>query len=193
MAIGILAFQGDVIEHVRTMQMLDCETKEVRSIHDLGAVDALIIPGGESTVIAKFMDQTGLHDRIIERCRCDNFPVYGTCAGAILLSANVRGEKCFQPMKMIDIDIERNAYGNQTESFEADLTVTINGGKETVHGIFIRSPKIVRVGRSVEVLASHQGSPVLVRDGKIFASTFHPELAHGKSPIHHLFLKYILS
>lgn len=180
MKVGVLAFQGDVLEHMRALATLGAEAREVRSVSELENVEALIIPGGESTVIGKFLEETGLRERIIERHRKENFPIYGTCAGAILLAKEVFSdgvlETRFHPLGLMDISIERNAYGRQSDSFEGEGM------------IFIRAPQIKRVGSSVEVLREMQGLPIAVQEGTILASTFHPELSLTPSVFHRLFL-----
>lgn len=193
MAIGVLAFQGDVIEHIRALEALNVGAMEVRSPEELAKVDALIIPGGESTVIGKFLLETGLRGRIIERHRAEQFPIYGTCAGAILLAQDVLSngmpETRVHPLRLMDITIERNAYGRQTESFEAKISLRLNEETKECQAVFIRAPKIVGVGKSVEILARHDGFPVLCRQGTLLVSVFHPELVDFLSPLHRHFLE----
>ena len=183
MTIGVLAFQGDVREHMDALEVLDATPQEVRSISDLESVQGLIIPGGESTVIGKFLEETGLRERIIERHRKEDFPIYGTCAGAILLAKEVFSdgvpESRFRPLGLMDISVERNAYGRQAESFESE------------GAIFVRAPEIRRVGSGIEVLAEHGGLPIAVREGNLLASTFHPELKNAPSLLHRLFLALV--
>jgi 5'-phosphate synthase pdxT subunit len=187
MKIGVLAFQGDVIEHLQALKILGVETLEVRSVAELDHVDGLIIPGGESTVISKFLAETGVGDRIIKKHQNEKLPIYGTCAGAILLTKEIKDAGDVQSLGLMDITVERNAYGRQTESFEADIEV----GGESVHGIFIRAPKIISTGNSVIVLASYEGSPVVCEEGKLLISTFHPELSDKPSALHRRFLEML--
>jgi len=182
MTIGILAFQGDVIEHRRALDALDMNNQEVRSPEELTQTDALIIPGGESTVLAMFLRKTGLDTAIILRHRAEKFPIFGTCAGAILLS----------DLGLIDVDIERNAYGSQADSFEATIPLTLDGQEESLTGLFIRAPKVTRVGKGVEVLGRYKGEPVVYRQGLVLAATFHPELGEGKSVLHECFVELCL-
>lgn len=160
--VGVLALQGAFIEHIKVLKNLKIKTIEVRNQTEINSVDALIIPGGESSVINQLLD-----------FNLPKIPIFGTCAGCIILSQ----------LGLIDIKIERNAYGSQLDSFEADL----NNG---FHGVFIRAPKITSIGKNVEVLAKHNDEPVLVRQGKYLAATFHPELTNDTS-IHELFLNMI--
>lgn len=209
MVVGVLAFQGDFAEHIAVLHVLRVPTVEVRTIDDMAKIDALIIPGGESTVIAKFLDATGVGKEIMRRAlspdpspvpgegrvplhpegggvRGGGLSVFGTCAGAIVLARKVNGKNAPRTLGLIDITIDRNAYGSQVDSFETDLKVV--GIQKSVPVAFIRAPKISRVGKTVEVLARHEGDPVLVREGNIFVSTFHPE-ARGDTRIHALFLR----
>lgn len=181
--IGILALQGAFIEHETVLESLGVQTKEVRTCEDLDAVDALIIPGGESTVMSKLMKQNGLDTAIIKRSR-KGMPLYGVCAGAILL-AKQSEENSVNPLGLMDITVKRNAYGSQIDSFEADVTCKELG---VLHGIFIRAPLITRVGSNVEVLGKHDDEIVLARQKNILISTFHPELS-GTTKVHELFVK----
>jgi pyridoxal 5'-phosphate synthase pdxT subunit len=181
MKIGVLAFHGDFAEHLQVLADLGTPAIEVRGLEDLKSVDKLIIPGGESTVMAKFLESSGVGAEIKRR----KMPVYGTCAGAIVLSKRATGKNSPKTLGLIDIDVERNAYGTQVDSFEAVLTV--KGIKTPVDVSFIRAPVITRVGKDVEVLATYQGKPVLVRQGNILAGTFHPEV-RGQTKIHEMFV-----
>lgn len=192
MHIGVLAFQGDVIEHLRALRVLGAEAREIRSVAELDQVAGLIIPGGESTVIGKFLEETGLHDRIIELHRGERFPIYGTCAGAILLAKEVlsggKPDPRVHPLGLMDITVERNAYGRQTESFEETVHLMLDGKTHDVCAMFIRAPRMVRVGEGVEVIAHHAGFPVACRQGSLLVSAFHPELAETASVLHRVFL-----
>ena len=195
MKVGVLAFQGDVLEHMRVLQALEVEPKEVRSLSDFATVQGLIIPGGESTVISQFLDETGLHQKIMERSEKEQFPIYGTCAGAILLAKEVLSdgalEKRVHPLDLMDTTIERNAYGRQTESFEDTVMLEIEGKSLSSKAVFIRAPQVKRTGPTVRVLAKHRGYPVLLLQGSLLASTFHPELTGGISVVHQFFLSII--
>ena len=171
--IGVLALQGDVIEHVKMLRRLGVEAIEVRTPEDLAKVDALIIPGGESTTIGKLAVEYGLDEAIPARVR-GGMPVYGTCAGMIALSKQASGGE--PPLlRLMNITVRRNAYGRQVDSFETDLEIPAIGGRP-VHAVFIRAPEIDAVGPDVQVLASLNGRPVLARQGNMLVSAFHPEL-----------------
>ena len=188
MIVGVLAFQGDFAEHIAVLQLLRVPSIEVRTIEDLMKVGALIIPGGESTVIAKFLESTGVGREICRRVADTVHPlvVYGTCAGAIVLSKKVTGKNAPRSLRLLDITVDRNAYGTQMDSFETEIGV--KGIREKIPVSFIRAPKITRVGKEVEILSAHNEEPVFVRQGNIFASTFHSEM-RGSTTIHQLFLQ----
>ena len=164
--IGVLALQGGFAEHLEILKLLGIPACEVRTKEDLARIDGLIIPGGESTVMGKFIDEYDLRSVICACAQNPEFIIYGTCAGLILLAKEVLNLKA-QPLGLLDISVERNAYGRQLDSFITSL------------GAFIRAPKITRVGEGVEVIETHEGSPVLVRQNNIWASTFHPELVNN--------------
>ena len=195
MTVGVLAFQGDVREHLYVLKTLGADTREIRSLEEFDQVDALIIPGGESTVIGKFLVESGLRESIIDRYTREQFPIYGTCAGAILLAKDVHSsgipDARVASLRLMDITVERNAYGRQTESFEGRVTLDLGNGVEEVRAVFIRAPKIVGVGRGVEILARAGGVPVVCRQGALLVSTFHPELAAGASALHRHFLSMV--
>ena len=170
--IGVLALQGDFSEHIALLRSHNAAAIEVRSKGDLDACSALIIPGGESTTMAILMQRTGLDARIKKRV-ANGMPLYGTCAGAILAARKVIGEKRFGPLGLIDIEVGRNSYGRQVDSFEAGVDVN---GIGVVNGIFIRAPTIKKTGKGVEVIGTLDGKPVLVRQGNVLAGTFHPEM-----------------
>ncbi len=185
MLVGILAFQGDVAEHEAVLDKLGQRHRQIRTVDDIRDATHLIIPGGESTVMGRFLALWGMDKEIRARVKEGTLAIFGTCAGAILLARKIRGKNNPSPLGLIDVEIDRNAYGTQANSFEAQLAVKGIAGR--VSAAFIRAPKIARAGKSVEVLASHDGNPVLVRSGRIFAGTFHPE-ARGETAIHRLFL-----
>lgn len=188
--IGVLALQGDFREHLTALHRLGREAVEVRTADDLGGVDALVVPGGESTTIGRLARIYGLLGPLRHRIEA-GMPVLGTCAGMIFLGAATTGPP--QPqLGVLDVVVERNAFGRQIDSFEADLEVA--GEPEPIHGVFIRAPWIVKVGADVEVLASIQSEetgedrPVFVRQGKILATSFHPELTDD-ARVHRMFLE----
>lgn len=178
MEIGIIAFQGSVEEHESSLRKLGkeikkrIEVKRVKKESELDKVSGIIIPGGESTVISKFLIESG----IAEKIKSLSLPVFGTCAGAIALAKSVVGESrgYENPLKLIDMKVERNAYGRQVDSFEADLKIKIFDSP--FRGIFIRAPKIVEVGREAEILGELHDSAVMVRQKNALATVFHPEL-----------------
>lgn len=163
---GVLASQGDFAAHAGMLRELDAEPVEIRTPEELIGVAALVIPGGESTTIAKAIARDGLEPAIREHHRAGR-PILGTCAGMIICSRNHLG--------LLDATCRRNAFGRQVASFEADLEVA-GIGPEPMRAVFIRAPWIEECGTEVEVLASFQGHPVVVRHGSVLASSFHPEL-----------------
>ncbi|MEM4262000.1 MAG: pyridoxal 5'-phosphate synthase glutaminase subunit PdxT [Candidatus Diapherotrites archaeon] len=185
MLVGVLALQGDFLEHCLLLSSLNVGFVEVRRASELDKCNALIIPGGESTVISKLLLETGLDQEIKKRVK-KGLPLLGTCAGAIISAKRVRSEDRFSPLGLIDIEIERNSYGRQIDSFETELSVQ---GKK-IRGIFIRAPVIRKVGAKVKVLASFDNTPVLVKEKNVIVSTFHPELV-GEKFVHELLLKEV--
>ncbi|MGH2397879.1 MAG: pyridoxal 5'-phosphate synthase glutaminase subunit PdxT [bacterium] len=184
MRVGILALQGDVAEHVRMIRSCGADAQEVRTPGDLQRVDALIMPGGESTTIGMLMRRCGLDDAIRDRAR-EGLPILGTCAGAILLARQASGGRPLL-LKLMDIAVARNAYGRQRESFETDLSIP-EVSVSPIRVAFIRAPVIEEVGTGVQVLAEHDGSPVLVRQDNLLAATFHPEIL-DQSALHRYFI-----
>ncbi len=183
---GILALQGAVEEHRAALALCGAEPVEVRTPEDLAKVDCLIIPGGESTTIGKLLDRFELLEPIRARAGA-GMPVWGTCAGLILLAREVTAGLPGQPLLgLLDAEVERNAFGRQVDSFEADLEVPALGD-DPFHAVFIRAPLPRRLGPGVEVLARHAGEPVAVRQGKLLGTSFHPELT-GDSRFHRYFL-----
>lgn len=170
--VGILALQGDVREHEQALTALGADTIRVRRAEELERIDALVIPGGESTTIGKLATLYGLMEPLRKKIEA-GLPTYGTCAGLILLARKVtEGE---QPLiGALDVVVERNAFGNQNDSFEADISV--EGDSSPVRAVFIRAPWVTETGPAVRVLAEWNGHPVVVRQGHIIASAFHPEL-----------------
>ena len=186
MKIGVLALQGAFREHREVLDALGVEAVEVRTPAELGALDALILPGGESTTMSKLLDSSGVRVPLGELL-ADGLPVFGTCAGMILLARDVvDGRPDQESFGAIDIAVRRNAYGRQRDSFETPLAVDgLAGGP--FPGVFIRAPRIESVGERVEVLARHDDVPVLARQGPVFVASFHPELS-GDLRLHEFFL-----
>jgi len=172
--VGILAVQGDVREHAAALREVGAEPVEVRLPRDLAGVEALILPGGESTSMRRLIDAYGLAEPILNLA-ASGAPMWGTCAGLILMARRITdGEKPILPL--LDIEVRRNAYGRQLDSFEADLAVPALGD-EPLHAVFIRAPVVTDVGPEVEVLATDpMGRAVAVRQGHLLATAFHPEL-----------------
>jgi 5'-phosphate synthase pdxT subunit len=179
--VGVLALQGDFERHEAALRRAGASPVNVRTAQALAEVDGLIIPGGESTTMLKLIGYEQLWDPLAEFLRVK--PVFGTCAGAILLAREVESPKQAS-FGVMDIAVERNAYGRQIDSHIAQLD--LNG--QALEAVFIRAPIIRRVGDTVEVLASHRGDPVLVRQGRLMAATFHPELTCDPR-VHELFLQ----
>lgn len=185
--VGVLALQGDYAAHVAALREAGAEAFEIRSRTDLEAADAVVIPGGESTVMGMLLQRFGFLDAFRERILA-GMPVFGTCAGVILLAKDIENRD--QPgLGVLDASVRRNAYGTQIDSFRTVLKTAVPGA-ETIEGVFIRAPKIIAVGPAVEVLARSGGDPVLVRQGNILGATFHPELVPG-ALIHKWFLGFI--
>ncbi len=183
-SVGVLALQGDYAAHKAALLEAGAEVVEVRSGEDLAKVQAMVIPGGESTVMASLMERFAFLEEFRRRI-LSGMPVFGTCAGLILLAARV--EKWNRPsLAVLDIDLRRNAYGTQVDSFRARLKTKIPGIPE-IEAVFIRAPKILSCGPGIEILAFHDGDPVLVRQGSILGASFHPELVPG-ALIHRWFL-----
>jgi 5'-phosphate synthase pdxT subunit len=186
--VGVLALQGAVREHVAALRAVGAEPAEVRLPADLVGVDALILPGGESTTMRRLMDRYGLTEPIRALAR-RGAPVLGTCAGMILLAERLTdGEAPI--LGLLDVEVRRNGYGRQLDSFEADLDMP-SLGTEPLHGVFIRAPVVTDVGADVEVLARDpDGRPIAVRQGAVLATAFHPELTPDRR-VHRLFVELI--
>jgi 5'-phosphate synthase pdxT subunit len=186
--VGVLALQGAFAAHARVLRSLGAEPVEVRTPAQLDDVDALVIPGGESTTMSMLLESSGLFEEIRSRLEASTLPTLGTCAGLILLADEVLdGRPDQRSFGALDIAARRNAFGRQVDSFEADLAVDELEG-DAFHAVFIRAPVVERAGDGVEVLASVDGKPVLVRQGAIMAAAFHPELSDDDR-IHRLFLE----
>ena len=188
--VGVLALQGDFREHCAALRRLGASASEVRTQAQLDDADALIIPGGESTSMAKLMDAYGLRAPLQEFARGGK-PVWGTCAGLILMASRLEEDRP-QPLGLMNLAVRRNGFGRQADSFEIGLSVHgVPGGP--VRAVFIRAPLITETGPGVETLASlESGEPVVARQGTLLASAFHPELT-GDSRMHRLFLDMIPS
>ena len=172
--IGVLSLQGDFLEHELSLRRLGADPVEVRLPRDLDTVDALIIPGGESTTMAHLLDLHELREPLQRRAR-EGMPVWGTCAGMILLAQALTDERPL-PLGLMDIIVDRNAYGRQLQSFESELMVPALGD-EPIPAVFIRAPALVSMGQDVETLAAlPDGSAVAVQQGNVLATSFHPEL-----------------
>jgi pyridoxal 5'-phosphate synthase pdxT subunit len=174
--IGVLALQGNFREHAAMLRRLGAEVIEVRLPDQLEGLDGLVIPGGESTAILRLMRLYGLEEAIRRFAR----PILGTCAGMILLDRS--------HLALVDLEVARNAYGRQLASFEADLELA--GEEAPLHGVFIRAPRVAEAGPGVEVLAEHDGVPVLLRDGRFLVASFHPELT-ADTRVHERFLELV--
>jgi 5'-phosphate synthase pdxT subunit len=182
LTIGVLALQGAYAAHVQALTALGAKTRLVRVPQELEGLDGLIMPGGESTTMLKFLDRNGFFD--ILKTWVVSTPTFGTCAGAILLAAHVENPP--QPsLGALDITVERNAYGRQIDSTILTAETALPGGP--LEMVYIRAPRIRVTGPSVETLATRDGFPTLVRSGHILAATFHPELSHD-TRVHQLFL-----
>ena len=174
MQVGVLALQGAFAAHSDCLTSIGVQSIEVRNPEHLSSVDALLMPGGESSTMSQLLESSGLFDPIATRI-ADGMPVFGTCAGMILLASEILdGRSDQRSFSAIDISVRRNAFGRQVDSFEA----TINSSVGDFHGVFIRAPRIERVGDQVEVLGSINDEPVLVRQGNVLAASFHPELSN---------------
>lgn len=188
MRIGVLALQGDVREHVASLTSLGVDAFGVRRVAELDRCDGLVIPGGESTTIAKLARNFELLEPLRERIR-GGLPAFGTCAGMILLADRiVDGTADQETIGGLDITVRRNAFGRQVDSFEEDLDV--RGLPEPVHAFFIRAPWVEQVGESVEVLATAAGHPVAVRQGHLLATSFHPEVGQD-ARVHGVFVEIV--
>ena len=185
--VGVLALQGAFAAHEQALTGLGVETAQVRTPADLASVDALVMPGGESTTMSRLLETSGIFDDLEARLS-DGMPVFGTCAGMILLATEVLdGRPDQRSFAAIDLRVRRNGYGRQVDSFETDIDV--DGFATPFHAVFIRAPKIVDVGTGVKVIASHDGVPVLALQGHVMVASFHPELT-ADDRLHALFLQH---
>ncbi len=184
-SIGVLALQGGFDPHLRMLRERGVDAAPVRTLEEILTRQGLIIPGGESTTIGKLLELRGLFAPLRELLT-DGFPVLGTCAGLILLAKKAVGRDQ-DLLGVLDVDVSRNAYGRQTESFETELSLNSGNGDVTIPAVFIRAPRIVRTGPGVTVLASYEGQPVYVQQNNVLAASFHPELTEVTA-IHDYFL-----
>lgn len=189
MKVGVLALQGDVREHLASLQSCGVEAVSVRRASEIDTIDALVLPGGESTTIAQLAEVFGLFDLIKNRI-AGGMPVYGSCAGMILLSREIldakEGQKSFGGL---EITVRRNAFGRQVDSFESDISFA-DGSQDLVRAVFIRAPWVEKISDGVQVLASVDSHPVAVRSKTAFATSFHPELT-GDNRIHKYFIEQV--
>ena len=190
MIVGVLAVQGDFAEHIAVLRKLGVNTREVRLPKDLDGIDALIIPGGESTTLRRLCDLYHLTEPIVS-LTASGTPIWGTCAGMIMM-ANELADNRPQPLGLMNIAVARNAYGRQVDSFEADVEFSTLG-KEPFHTVFIRAPAVAKVGEGVEVLGRlPEGSPVALLQDKMLVTSFHPELT-SDTRFHRFFLSLVKS
>ena len=189
MKVGVLALQGDVREHISSLIACGVDPSTVRRASELDQVDALVLPGGESTTIAQLAEVFGIYSQIKNRIAV-GMPIYGSCAGMILLADEIldakQGQKSFGGL---DITVRRNAFGRQVDSFELDIPFS-DGSSDLIRAVFIRAPWVERVGDGVEVLATVDTHPVAVRSRTLFATSFHPELT-ADHRIHRYFIEEV--
>ena len=183
--IGVLALQGAFEVHARRLAELGATTSLIRKPEELAALDALVIPGGESTTFLKHLERSGFYDTLDAFVRTR--PIFGTCAGCILLAKEVTNPPQAS-FGVLDIAVERNAYGRQNDSAILTAETSLPGGP--VEMVFIRAPRITRIGPAIEILATRDGSPTLIRQGRLLAATFHPELSDD-TRVHQLFLDIV--
>jgi 5'-phosphate synthase pdxT subunit len=192
--VGVLALQGDVREHEAALAQLGVATRRVRTVEDLDGIDALVVPGGESTTMSNLALRWGLMEPM-RALVAGGLPAYGSCAGMIMLADRIEGGRPDQEtIGGLDVTVRRNAFGRQVDSFEADLTMPVLGA-EPVHAVFIRAPWVEDVGESVEVLGTVASGPaagriVAVRQGHLLATSFHPELT-GDTRVHEYFVEMV--
>ncbi len=185
--VGVLALQGDFALHRRALERAGAAVREVRTPADLAGLDGLVLPGGESTTMLKLMERTGM-EAAIRAFHEHGGPMFATCAGLILVAGRVTGP-AQRSLALLDAAVERNGYGRQMDSFETDLPWTGDSGR--IRGVFIRAPRIRDLGEKVEVLSRIEGEPVLVREGRLLAATFHPELTDDLR-VHRYFLEEVI-
>jgi len=189
MKLGVLALQGDFREHIYALDDLGVQTREVRLVDELLGLDGLIIPGGESTTMAKLMKNYGF-DTALNEFYENGGAIWGTCAGAIAVAKEIVDFPQQASLELMDIAVDRNSYGRQVASFEADVDIDIL--ETAFHAIFIRAPRIMRVGEGVEVLARYNKDPIMARQGRLMATVFHPELEDDRR-IHEYFINEVVN
>lgn len=188
--VGVLALQGAFAKHLEMLHSLGVKGVEVRKPEDLAHCDALIIPGGESTTMMKQMQFIGFPEAF--RSFAQHKPVFGTCAGLILMSDSIVAD-AMQPFQLIDVSVERNAFGRQVESFHSEIDLQLGAGKpHPFLAVFIRAPRIRNVGEEVKILATFESEPVLVQQGRHLGATFHPELTDDPA-VHEYFIRSVKS
>ena len=175
--VGILAFQGDFAKHQEAFAKLGCLTQLVKSSWQLANIDCLVIPGGESSVIDRFVKSQQIADPIKEFAVTK--PVWGTCAGMIMLATHVENDPLIAPLGLLNITVDRNGYGRQYDSFVDDGEFTVNGRTQKLEMVFIRAPKVTSVGEGVQVLGKCRKEPVIVQQGRVIATAFHPEMTNS--------------
>jgi 5'-phosphate synthase pdxT subunit len=189
MKVGVLALQGDVREHIQSLLACDVEAVAVRRAEEIESIDALVLPGGESTTIAQLAEVFGIFDLIKNKIK-NGMPVYGSCAGMILLAEEILDAKVGQKsFGGLDITVRRNAFGRQVDSFESDIEFN-DGSEQLVRAVFIRAPWVEKVSNEVQVLAAVDTHPVAVRSKTALATSFHPELT-GDHRIHRFFIEQV--
>lgn len=189
MKVGVLALQGDVREHIQSLLACDVEAVAVRRAEEIESIDALVLPGGESTTIAQLAEVFGIFDLIKNKIKY-GMPVYGSCAGMILLAEEILDAKVGQKsFGGLDITVRRNAFGRQVDSFESDIEFN-DGSEQLVRAVFIRAPWVEKVSNEVQVLAAINAHPVAVRSKTALATSFHPELT-GDHRIHRYFIEQV--
>ena len=184
--IGILALQGNFDQHKKMFDLLGIDNIFIRYSSDVEKCDAIVIPGGESTTMSKQIDRNNLRHVLKEYSKTNS--LFGTCAGMILLSSN-NESKNLQPLGIMDFTINRNAYGKQIESFSDDLQLNFSDATD-FHAVFIRSPKVSKIGKNIKILAKYKKQPVMITDGRHFVTTFHPEIG-SDIRIHNYFMEQI--
>lgn len=188
MRVGVLALQGDFSRHAEVLLSLGIDVQEVRKPQDLESCQGLIIPGGESTVMLRQLDFIQMRKPLLAFAR--RRPLFGTCAGLILMSQQVQAFS-LQPLQLLDVEVERNAFGRQIDSFQVSIALELMAGhSKTFSAFFIRAPRIKRWGKQVEILASWKNEPILVRQGHHLGASFHPELT-GDPQVHEYFIEII--
>lgn len=196
MQIGVLDIQGSVTEHAEALERAGAQVVLVKKLEDLRRVNGLIIPGGESTTIGKLLERFGLGKEIVRRAKGEDeqkpMPIWGTCAGAILIAKKIVGKQSADKLNLMDITVERNAYGRQLESQETQLQWggTEEGARKVstkIPAVFIRAPRIAEVSKNVEILAKYEGDIVAAREGNFLATTFHPEMTTDTT-VHRYFM-----